>query len=98
MLTAQKDQTSALYLSAARGESDAALTNISGVPELSLHDANGIGRLVVKLREGAEPSLWMGDKDAKARVVAGVNNDGWGGLGIIDPKGNVRGDFSLARR
>ncbi|MBE7490382.1 MAG: hypothetical protein HS108_01260 [Planctomycetes bacterium] len=90
IFTVQSERDAAIILNGPKGDTNLALGNSDGRPNILMLDDKGVERMKLVLKEDNAPAWTLRDARGQARLVAGANADGWAGLGITDPKGTVR--------
>lgn len=90
LFTVQGERDAALILNGPKGDTNLALGNSDGRPNILMLDDKGIERMKLVLKEDNAPALMLRDAKGQPRLVAGANADGWAGLGVTDTKGTVR--------
>lgn len=90
LFTVQAERDAALILNGPKGDTNLALGNSDGRPNILMLDDKGIERMKLVLKEDNAPAFTLRDAKGQPRLVAGANADGWTGLGITDNKGTVR--------
>ncbi|MBX3475115.1 MAG: hypothetical protein KF754_12085 [Planctomycetes bacterium] len=90
LFTVQAERDAAIILNGPKGDTNLALGNSDGRPNILMLDDKGIERMKLVLKEDNSPALMLRDQKGQGRLVAGANADGWAGLGITDTRGTVR--------
>ncbi len=65
-------------------------TTAEGMPRISLHDDQGLGRIEFLFRPDGTPAMHFRDADGRERLLLGIEANGVAALGIMGGKGKER--------